>query len=139
MSPRIIKFKNLGDSEVHSSDFPGLKNLSSLIDLSGLCNLTGLNSLQSPISPKNTLSWWCDHHWHHNKQYWSFWCHWWSNQWDQEVFWENKAVEAVEANEVAEAAEVNEAAVISKAWKITIEDFRVILVLEFNNLRTKIF
>ena len=25
-----------------------------------------------------------------------------------------------------------------KAWKITIEDFRVILVLEFNNLRTKI-
>ena len=26
-----------------------------------------------------------------------------------------------------------------KAWKITIEDFRVILVLEFNNLRTKIF
>ena len=45
-------------------------------------------------------------------------------------------LEAVEANEVAEAAEVNEAAVISKAWKITIEDFRVIVVLEFNNLRT---
>jgi hypothetical protein len=33
------------DSEVHSSDFLGLTNLSSLIDLSGLCNLTGLNSL----------------------------------------------------------------------------------------------
>ena len=49
------------------------------------------------------------------------------------------AVEAVEASEVAEATEVNEAAVVSKAWKITIEDFRVILVLEFNNLRTKIF
>ena len=45
MSPKIIEFKNLGDSEVHSSDFPGLRNLSSLIDLSGLCNLTGLNSL----------------------------------------------------------------------------------------------
>ena len=27
---------------------------------------------------------------------------------------------------------------VSKAWKITIEDFRVILVLEFNNIRTKI-
>ena len=39
---------------------------------------------------------------------------------------------AVEANKVAEAA------VVSKAWKITIEDFRVILVLEFNNIRTKI-
>ena len=28
---------------------------------------------------------------------------------------------------------------VSKAWKITIEDFRVVLVLEFNILRTKIF
>ena len=28
---------------------------------------------------------------------------------------------------------------VYKAWEITIEDFRVILVLEFNNLRTKIF
>ena len=44
-SPKIIEFKNLEDSEVHSSDFLGLRNLSSLIDLSGLCNLTGLNSL----------------------------------------------------------------------------------------------
>ena len=41
----MIEFKNLEDSEVHSSDFPGLRTLSSLIDLSGLCNLTGLNSL----------------------------------------------------------------------------------------------
>ena len=43
-----------------------------------------------------------------------------------------EAIEAVEATEVIEAVEV------SKAWKITTEDFRVILVLEFNNLRTKI-
>ena len=55
---------------------------------------------------------------------------------NQELFWENKAVEA---NEVAEAAEVNEATVVSKAWKIINEDFRVVLVLEFNILRTKIF
>jgi hypothetical protein len=34
------------------SDFPGLTNLCSLIDLSGLCILTGLNSLYSPISSK---------------------------------------------------------------------------------------
>ena len=45
ISPQIIEFKNQEDSGVISSDFPGLKNLSSLIDLSGLCNLTGLNSL----------------------------------------------------------------------------------------------
>jgi hypothetical protein len=45
ISPQIIEFKNQEDSEVISSDFPGLRNLSSLIDLSGLCNLTGLNSL----------------------------------------------------------------------------------------------
>ena len=51
-SPQIIKFKNLDDNEVLSSDFPGLRNLSSLIDLSRLCNLSGLNS---PISSKNFL------------------------------------------------------------------------------------
>ena len=44
-------------------------------------------------------------------QYWSFWCHWWSNRQDQEVFSENKALEAVEATEA----------------------------FEFNNLRTKMF
>ena len=38
----MIEFKNLEDSEVHSSSFLGLF---SLIDISGLCNLTGLNSL----------------------------------------------------------------------------------------------
>ena len=54
----------------------------------------------------------------------------------RKFFWENKAVEA---NEVAEAAEVNEAVVVSKVWKITTMDFRVILVLKFNNLRTKLF
>jgi hypothetical protein len=41
----MIEFKNLEDSEVHISGFPGVRNLSSLIDLSGLCNLTGLYSL----------------------------------------------------------------------------------------------
>ena len=45
ISPHIIEFKNKDNSEVLSSDFPGLRNLSSLIDLSGLCKLTGLNSL----------------------------------------------------------------------------------------------
>ena len=46
---------NMDDSEVLSSDFVGLRNLCSLIDLSSLCNLTGLNSLYSPISSKNFL------------------------------------------------------------------------------------
>jgi hypothetical protein len=69
-----------------------------------------------------------------NYQYWLFWWQWWSDRQDQEVFWGNWAVEAVEASEVAEAAEVNEAGEVSKAWKITTEDFRVFQVLEFNNL-----
>ena len=43
-------------------------------------------------------------------QYWSFWCQGWSNNQDQEVFWWNRALEAVEASEVAEDHEVNEAA-----------------------------
>ena len=69
---------------------------------------------------------------------WSFWWQGWSNNQDQEVFWEKRAVEAVEASKVAEDTEVNEAAEVSKAWKITFEDCRVIQVLEFSNLRTKI-
>jgi hypothetical protein len=43
---------------------------------------------------------------------------------------------AGEANEVAKAAEVNEAAEVSWALKITSEDFRVIQVLEFYDLKT---
>jgi hypothetical protein len=45
ISPQIIEFKNLEDSEVLCSDFLGIRNLSSLIDLIDLSNLTGLNSL----------------------------------------------------------------------------------------------
>ena len=59
-----------------------------------------------------------------NDQYWSFWCLWWPNHQDQEVFWGNMALEAVEASEVAEATEVNEAAEVCKAWKITTESSR---------------
>ena len=43
--PQIIEFKNREDSEVLSSDFPGIRNLFNLTDLSSLCNLTGLISL----------------------------------------------------------------------------------------------
>ena len=71
-------------------------------------------------------------------QYCSFWCQEWSDHQDQEVFWRNWAVEAVEASEVSEATEVNEAGEVSKAWKITTEDFRVIQFLEFNDLSTNI-
>ena len=46
------EFKILDDSEVLSSDFPGLKNLCSLNDLDGLNNLSGLNDLDSLISSK---------------------------------------------------------------------------------------
>ena len=50
----------------------------------------------------------------------------------------NWALEAVEASEVAEAGEVNGAGEVSKAWKMTIVDFKVFQVLEFNNFRTNI-
>ena len=43
--------------------------------------------------------------------------------------------EAVEASELTEA---NEAGEVPKVWKITTEDFRVVFVFEFNNLRTNI-
>ena len=46
------------------------------------------------------------------------------------------AGEAGEANEVAEVTEVNEAAEVSWVLKITSEDFRVIQVLEFYDLKT---
>jgi hypothetical protein len=59
-----------------------------------------------------------------NDQYWSFWCQWWSNHQDQEVFCGNRAVEADEASEATEAAKVNEAAEVCKAWKITTESSR---------------
>ena len=55
ISPQIIELKNLENFEVFSSEFLGLRNLPSLIDLSSLCNLTGLNSLYNQISSKNLL------------------------------------------------------------------------------------
>ena len=53
-------------------------------------------------------------------------------------FWGNWTLEAVEASELAEATEVNDAGEVFKAWNITTEDFRVVFVLQFNNLRTNI-
>ena len=67
-----------------------------------------------------------------------FWGQWWSDHQNKKDFWGNWALEAVEASEVAEAAEVNEAGEVSKAWKILTVDFRVFLILEFNNFRTNI-
>ena len=61
-------------------------------------------------------------------QYWSFWCQVSSNHQDQEFLWGNRALEAGKTSKVVEAAEV------SKALKITSENFRVIQVLEFYNL-----
>ena len=54
-------------------------------------------------------------------QFWSFWYQERSNHQDQEILWENTAVEATEAAKSTE---------VFKAWKITNEDFRVIQVLE---------
>ena len=55
------------------------------------------------------------------------------------IFLGNRAVEVVEAVKVADAAMVNEAAAeVFKVWKSTSEVFKVIQILEFNNLRTSI-
>ena len=53
----VIKIMNSRSkmTEVLCSDFPCLRSLCSLIDLSSLCNLTSLSSLYSPISSKNFL------------------------------------------------------------------------------------
>ena len=51
---------------------------------------------------------------------------------------EISTLEAVDASKLTEATEVNEAGEVPKAWKITTEDFRVVFVLEFNNLRNNI-
>ena len=50
----------------------------------------------------------------------------------------NWAFEAVEASEITETTEVHEAGEVSKAWKITTVDFKVFLVLEFNNFSSNI-
>ena len=52
-----------------------------------------------------------------NDQYWLFWCQWWSDHQDQNYFWGNWHLEAVEAAEVAKAAEINEAGEVSKGLK----------------------
>ena len=59
-----------------SSDFPGLTNLCSLIDLTGLCNLTGLNSLYSHISSKNFLVLMVLSSLDQNYKHWSFFVEW---------------------------------------------------------------
>ena len=73
---QVNEFKIQDDSKVLSSNFQGLKNFCSLIDLSSLCNLTGLNSIYSPIFPKSSWSWWFDHQWHQNDQYQTFCVEW---------------------------------------------------------------
>ena len=81
-----------------------------------------------------------------NYHYWLFCCHWWSDHHDQELFWENWALEAVEASGVAEAAKVNEAGEVSRAWKMTSESSRFLnsiiwgpIPLYFDVLKKQIF
>ena len=53
------------------SDFPGIRNLSSLNDLNSLNNLSGLNDLNSLISLKNLLSLIFPSSWHQNDLSWT--------------------------------------------------------------------
>ena len=56
----------------------------------------------------------------------------------KKIFKEVEAVEASEASEVTEAAKVIESTEVSKAWIIPTEVFKVIQILEFNNLRANL-
>ena len=65
------KINNLDDTEFLSSVFPGLRT--------SAASFASVTSLASPISPalfhqRTSWSWWLDHPWHQNDQYWSFFC-----------------------------------------------------------------
>ena len=72
-----------------------------------------------------------------NNQFWLFWCQWWSEHQDQDFFFGNWILEAVQSSEIAGATEVNEAGEFSKAWKTITVDFRCyISTLWWQNQKT---
>ena len=50
----------------------------SAASLTSAASATSLSSLASPalFPPRNSWSWWFDHHWHQNDQYWSLFVEW---------------------------------------------------------------
>ena len=89
------------------SEFPCIRNLSSL------------NDLDSLISLKKYWAWCFDQPWHQNDLSWSLNAEWIIKAADLVIFWWNEAVEVIEATEVGEAVEVIEAAEVPDAREIT--------------------
>ena len=65
-----LKFKNLINSEVLSSDFPGLKisaaSMTSVASTAAIASMTSTASFHQKIY----WFWWLDHPWHQYDQYW---------------------------------------------------------------------
>ena len=53
-----------------SSDFSGLRNLSSLIDVSGLATSLASTASKAQFTQKTSWSWWSDHHCLQKNHYW---------------------------------------------------------------------
>ena len=70
------EFKNLNDLEVLSSDFPVLRT--SAASMTSTASTTSMASMTSTASfhQKIYLSWWLDHPWHPNDQYWPLFVEW---------------------------------------------------------------
>ena len=70
------EFKNLDDSEVLSSDFPGLKT--STASLTSSASTTSLASTNSTalFYQRTSWFWWLDHPWHQKDQYGPFFVEW---------------------------------------------------------------
>ena len=68
--------KNLDDSEVLSSDFPGLRT--SAASMTSTASTTSVASMTSTASfhQRTSWTWWLDHPWYQNDQYWSLFVGW---------------------------------------------------------------
>ena len=67
------EFKNLDDSQVLSSDFPGLgTSLTSAASAASLASTTST----AQFHQRTSWNWWLEHSWHQNDQYWSLYVEW---------------------------------------------------------------
>ena len=74
--PNKAEFNDMDDSEVLSSDFPGLRT--SAASMTSTASTTSIASMTSTASfhQKIYWSWWLDHSWHQNDQYLSLFVEW---------------------------------------------------------------
>ena len=67
------EFYNLDDSEVLNSDFPGLRtSAASMTSITSVASMTSTASFHQ----RTSWTWWSDHPWYQNDQYWSLFKEW---------------------------------------------------------------